>query len=41
MGSEVTNVSVLELKENAMKMSIATDELYSDSAIMITELFIS
>ncbi len=38
IGSEVNNISVLELKENDMKMSLVADELYADSTVMITEL---
>ncbi|EKQ57880.1 MULTISPECIES: 4-hydroxybutyrate dehydrogenase [unclassified Clostridium] len=37
-GSEVTNISILELKKRNTKMGLATDELYADSAIMIPEL---
>lgn len=38
IGSEVNNVSELELKENNMKVSLVADELYADSTVMITEL---
>lgn len=37
-GSEVTNISILELKARNTKMGLATDELYADSAVMIPEL---
>lgn len=37
-GSEVTNISVLELKAKKIKIGLATDELYADSAVMIPEL---
>lgn len=37
-GSEVTNISILELKERNVKIGLATDELYADSAVMIPEL---
>jgi len=37
-GSEVTNISILELKSKNTKMGLATDELYADSAVMIPEL---
>ncbi|SBV99233.1 NAD-dependent 4-hydroxybutyrate dehydrogenase [uncultured delta proteobacterium] len=37
-GSEVTNISILELKSRHTKMGLATDELYADSAVMIPEL---
>lgn len=37
-GSEVTNISILELKSRHTKMGLATDELYADSAAMIPEL---
>src|SRR5471030_840321 len=37
-GSEVTNISILELKEKKVKMGITTDELYADSAVIIPEL---
>ncbi|WP_297426207.1 4-hydroxybutyrate dehydrogenase [Clostridium sp.] len=37
-GSEVTNISILELKKRNTKMGLATDELYADSAVMIPEL---
>lgn len=37
-GSEVTNISILELKERNVKTGLATDELYADSAVMIPEL---
>jgi 4-hydroxybutyrate dehydrogenase len=37
-GSEVTNISILELKSRHTKLGLATDELYADSAVMIPEL---
>lgn len=37
-GSEVTNISILELKARKVKIDLATDELYADSAVMIPEL---
>lgn len=37
-GSEVTNISILELKSRHTKMGLATDELYADRAVMIPEL---
>ena len=37
-GSEVTNISILELKERNVKIGLAIDELYADSAVMIPEL---
>jgi 4-hydroxybutyrate dehydrogenase len=37
-GSEVTNISILELKSKNIKTCLATDELYADSAVMIPEL---
>lgn len=37
-GSEVTNISILELKSRQTKMGLATDELYADRAVMIPEL---
>ena len=37
-GSEVTNISILELKSRHTKMGLAVDELYADSAVMIPEL---
>lgn len=37
-GSEVTNISILELKSRHTKMGLATDELYADAAVMIPEL---
>lgn len=37
-GSEVTNISILELKERNVKICLVTDELYADSAVMIPEL---
>ncbi len=37
-GSEVTNISILELKSRHTKMGLAADELYADAAEMIPEL---
>lgn len=37
-GSEVTNISILELKARQTKMGLAVDELYADYAVMIPEL---
>lgn len=37
-GSEVTNISILEIKNRHTKLGLATDELYGDSAVMIPEL---
>ncbi|AGK98995.1 4-hydroxybutyrate dehydrogenase [Clostridium pasteurianum] len=37
-GSEVTNISILELKSRHTKLGLAVDELYADYAIMIPEL---
>ncbi|MDR1744245.1 MAG: 4-hydroxybutyrate dehydrogenase [Planctomycetota bacterium] len=37
-GSEVTNISILELKARHTKMGLAVDELFADSAVMIPEL---
>lgn len=37
-GSEVTNISILELKAKHTKMGLAVDELYADYAVMIPEL---
>lgn len=37
-GSEVTNISILELKSQNIKADLVTDELYADSAVMIPEL---
>jgi len=37
-GSEVTNISILEIKSRQTKMGLAVDELYPDSAILIPEL---
>lgn len=37
-GSEVTNISILELKSRNTKMGLAADELYADSAVIIPEL---
>ena len=40
-GSEVTNISILELKSRQTKMGLAVDELYADSAVLIPELLSS
>jgi 4-hydroxybutyrate dehydrogenase len=37
-GSEVTNISILELKSKNTKLGLAADELYADYAVMIPEL---
>jgi 4-hydroxybutyrate dehydrogenase len=37
-GSEVTNISILELKSRGTKLGLAVDELYADYAVMIPEL---
>lgn len=37
-GSEVTNISILELKSRQSKMGLAVDEMYADKAVMIPEL---
>lgn len=37
-GSEVTNISILELKSRHSKLGLAVDELYADYAVMIPEL---
>lgn len=37
-GSEVTNISILELKSRHTKLGLAIDELYADYAVMIPEL---
>lgn len=37
-GSEVTNISILELKSRHTKLGLAIDELYADFAVMIPEL---
>lgn len=37
-GSEVTNISILEIKSRHTKLGLATDELYADTAVMIPEL---
>jgi 4-hydroxybutyrate dehydrogenase len=37
-GSEVTNVSIAEIKSKQTKMGLATDELYADFAVLIPEL---
>ncbi|WP_027632681.1 4-hydroxybutyrate dehydrogenase [Clostridium hydrogeniformans] len=37
-GSEVTNISITEIKEKETKMGLATNELYADYAVLIPEL---
>lgn len=37
-GSEVTNISILELTAKNTKMGLAVDELYADDAVLIPEL---
>jgi len=37
-GSEVTNISILELKSRHTKLGLAVDELYADDAVLIPEL---
>lgn len=37
-GSEVTNISILELKSRQTKKGLVADELYADSAVLIPEL---
>ncbi len=37
-GSEVTNISILELKSRHTKFGLAVDELYADTAVLIPEL---
>ncbi|WP_432405981.1 4-hydroxybutyrate dehydrogenase [Wukongibacter sp. M2B1] len=37
-GSEVTNISIAEIKEKETKMGLAIDELYPDYAVLIPEL---
>ena len=37
-GSEVTNISILELKSRHTKLGLAVDELYADYAVLIPEL---
>jgi 4-hydroxybutyrate dehydrogenase len=37
-GSEVTNISILELKEKNTKFGLAVDEIYADFAVLIPEL---
>jgi 4-hydroxybutyrate dehydrogenase len=40
-GSEVTNVSVVEIKEKRTKMGLYSDEMYADQAVLIPELITS
>lgn len=37
-GSEITNISILELKAAKVKIEISTDEFYADSVIIIPEV---
>ncbi|SHJ42475.1 4-hydroxybutyrate dehydrogenase [Tepidibacter formicigenes] len=37
-GSEVTNISIVQIKEKQTKMGLAVDELYPDYAVLIPEL---
>ncbi|MCI5648813.1 MAG: 4-hydroxybutyrate dehydrogenase [Fusicatenibacter sp.] len=37
-GSEVTNISILELTSKNTKLGLASDELYADDAVLIPEL---
>jgi 4-hydroxybutyrate dehydrogenase len=37
-GSEVTNISILELKSRHVKLGLAVDELYADAAVLIPKL---
>jgi len=37
-GSEVTNISIAEIKSRHTKLGLATDELYADYAVLIPEL---
>lgn len=37
-GSEVTNISILELKSRHTKLGLAVDELYADYAVLVPEL---
>jgi 4-hydroxybutyrate dehydrogenase len=37
-GSEVTNISIVEIKSKHTKMGLAVDELYADNAVLIPEL---
>lgn len=37
-GSEVTNISILELKRRHTKLGLAADELFADAAVLIPEL---
>lgn len=37
-GSEVTNISIAEIKSKHSKMGLAVDELYADHAVLIPEL---
>lgn len=37
-GSEVTNISIVEIKSEATKIGLAVDELYADKSVLIPEL---
>lgn len=37
-GSEITNISILELKSRHTKLGLAVDELYANTAVLIPEL---
>lgn len=37
-GSEVTNISILELKSRHTKLGLAVDQLYADHAVLVPEL---
>ena len=39
-GSEVTNISILELKSRKTKMGLASDEMFADSAVLVPELLL-
>lgn len=40
-GSEVTNISIMEIKEENTKKGLADDALYADYAVLIPELLVS
>ena len=37
-GSEVTNISIVEIKSENTKLGLAVDELYADKGVLIPEL---
>lgn len=37
-GSEVTNISILELKQSKTKLGLAVDAIYADDAVLVPEL---